>query len=370
MIQVFLVLLLTSIACSILGVFIVLRRLSMVADAMSHTVLLGIVLAFFVTHTIDSPLLLIGASISGILTVIFIEMIGKTGLVKYDDSIGVVFPMMFAIAVILISRFARNVHIDTDIVLMGEVLYAGLNTVPFLGMMISQAAIRMGILLIINILFILIFYKELKLSTFDNEYAKLLGFPVGVLFYSLMTLTSLTAVAAFDAVGSVLVLSFFITPAASALMITKKLRNALFLSAFFSFLTSLAGYHISLILNASMSGMCAFLSMLMFLIVLIFNKNGPIASFTRKMKNKVIIRQELFIIHLGNHAISEPFSAENSTEQIHLHLNWTNEMIIKISDQLKKSGKLKEENGYYILTDKGINEFKELCNRYNLSMEI
>jgi len=139
-----LVLLLTAAACAPLGVFLILRRLSMMADAISHTVLLGIVLAFFVTHDLGSPWLLFGAALMGVVTVSLVELLGKTRLVKYDDAIGVIFPLLFALAVILISKYAGNAHLDTDMVLMGEVIYAGLNTVGIGGVEIPAAALKMG----------------------------------------------------------------------------------------------------------------------------------------------------------------------------------------------------------------------------------
>jgi len=132
-----LVLLLTAAACAPLGVFLILRRLSMMADAISHTVLLGIVLAFFLTHDLGSPWLLFGAALIGVVTVSLVELLGKTSLVKYDDAIGVIFPLLFALAVILISKYAGNAHLDTDMVLMGEVIYAGLNTVEIGGVEIA-----------------------------------------------------------------------------------------------------------------------------------------------------------------------------------------------------------------------------------------
>ena len=106
-----LVLLLTAAACAPLGVFLILRRLSMMADAISHTVLLGIVLSFFITNDLNSPWLLFGAALMGVVTVSLVELLGKTNLIPYDDAIGVVFPMLFAFAVILISKFAANAHL-------------------------------------------------------------------------------------------------------------------------------------------------------------------------------------------------------------------------------------------------------------------
>ena len=163
--QTLLVLLVTAIACSIIGVFLVLRRLSMLADAISHSILLGIVLAYFIVKDITSVYLVFGAAIFGVITVFSIESLSKTKLVKNDDAVGIVFPMFFALAVILITKYARNVHLDVDIVLMGEVIMAPLNTVNFLGVEIPKSLLQMSIMGLINLAFIWIFFKELKLTT-------------------------------------------------------------------------------------------------------------------------------------------------------------------------------------------------------------
>lgn len=198
------VLALTAAACALPGVFLLLRNLSMMADAISHTVLLGIVLAFFLVRDLSSPWLLFGAALMGVVTVLLVELLGKTKTTKSDDAIGIVFPVLFSLAVILISKYAGNVHLDTDMVLMGEVVYAGLDTVTLFGHEVASSAVKMGAIFLVNAAFITLFYKELKLSTFDEENARLIGMATGAIFYALMTLISLTTVAAFDAVGSIL----------------------------------------------------------------------------------------------------------------------------------------------------------------------
>ena len=155
------VLVATAMACAILSPFLVLRKLSMVSDAISHSVLLGIVIAFFIVKDVGSPFLIAGAALFGVITVFVVEFLSGTGLVKNDDAVGIVFPMFFALAVVLITKFARNVHLDTDVVLMGEVIIAPLNRVEFIGMSLPKALVQMGILLLINLLFVIIFFRFL-----------------------------------------------------------------------------------------------------------------------------------------------------------------------------------------------------------------
>ena len=204
-------------ACALPGVFLVLRRMAMMADAISHTVLLGIVLAFFVVADLQSPWLMLGAAAVGVLTVSLVELLNRTRLVKQDAAIGLVFPALFSLAVILISRFARGVHLDVDAVLLGELAFAPFDRIEILGLDLPHALVTMGVILVLNAGLIALFYKELKLSTFDAGLAATLGFAPGLLHYGLMALVSVTAVGAFDAVGAMLVVALMVTPAAAGL---------------------------------------------------------------------------------------------------------------------------------------------------------
>ena len=266
------VLILTAISCSLLGVFLVLRNLSMLTDAISHTVLLGIVLAFFIVQDLDSPVLIVGASLMGLLTVYLIETIGSKGISKYDDAIGMVFPVLFALAVILISKFFRNVHLDLDVVLMGEVLFSSLVKTTVFGIEISKAVLHGLILLALILVFIISQYKKLKISTFDKEFAYLIGIPTTAIFYLLMTLTSVAAVVSFDSVGAILVISFFIAPSATALAFAKSLKTSLLSTALIATINSIVGFALALKLNVSIAGAVATCNMLIYLAMLILKK--------------------------------------------------------------------------------------------------
>lgn len=361
-----LVLALTSAACALPGVFLLLRNLSMMADAISHTVLLGIVLSFFLTHDLSSPWLLFGAALMGVVTVLFVELLGRTKTLKMDDAIGVIFPMLFSLAVILISKYAGNVHLDTDMVLMGEVLYAGLDTVSLFGHEVAVSALKMGGILLLNAAFITLFYKELKLSTFDEETARLIGMATGGIFYGLMTLISLTTVAAFDAVGSILVISFFIAPAGTALLFTKRLHQALLLSALLGILGSAVGCALAAHFNASLSGMCALVNLLIYLLAVFLHPKGVLTKRLHRARNKARLRQELLIIHLGTHTACHRYSAENEVTEIAAHLRWTAEEIQKVSAELQRDGILTRAGEYYLLTEKGEARYHELCAAYFL----
>ena len=356
------VLIATATACALLSPFLVLRKLSMVSDAISHSVLLGIVLAFFIVKDIGSPLLIAGAALFGVITVFAVEFLSGTSLVKNDDAVGIVFPMFFALAVVLITKFARNVHLDTDIVLMGEVIIAPLNRTEFLGMDLPKAFVQMGILFIVNLLFIIIFFKELKITTFDKGFAKLAGFSSVALFYALMTLSSLTAVTAFDAVGAILVVSFLITPGAAAYLISKDLKVMIAISVGYAVINSSIGYVLSLLMNVSMSGMTAAVAGVTFLITFLFNREGLITALILRFKRKSELKPELFLTHIGNHSGKKEELEELGLGSIRDHLKWKQTEVDKIAGRLIRRGLIRIDinQDIYDLTEKGRERFLEI----------
>jgi len=267
-----LIAILISVACSLLGVFLVLRSMSMLTDAISHTILLGIVLSFFITHKLDSPLLIIGATLVGLLTVYLVELITDTNLVKEDAAIGIVLSVLFSIAVVLISKYTANIHLDIDTVLLGEIAFAPFHTEEIFGFKIASGIINGLSILIFNLLVITIFFKEIKISIFDRALALTLGLLPEVFHYLLMSLVSVTAVVSFDIVGATLMISFMIGPAATAYMISKNLRRMLIYSALIGAISSILGYHLAVFLDVSISGSIAVVIGVIFFVVLFGKK--------------------------------------------------------------------------------------------------
>ena len=356
------VLLTTAVACAVLSPFLVLRKLSMVSDAISHSVLLGIVIAFFIVKDVGSPFLIVGAATFGVITVFAVELLSGTGLVKNDDAVGIVFPMFFALAVVLITKFARNVHLDTDVVLMGEVIIAPLNRIEFMGIDLPKAFVQMGILLVINLLFVIIFFKELKVTTFDRGFATLAGFSSAALFYALMTLSSFTAVTAFDAVGAILVVSFLITPGAAAYLISKDLKVMIAISVGYAVINSIIGYVFSLLMNVSMSGMTAAAAGVTFLLTFLFNREGLITAIFIRLKRKSELKSELFLTHIGNHSGKKEEREELGLGSIKNHLKWKQAEVDKIAGRLIKKGfiRIDIDKNIYDLTERGREKFVEI----------
>ncbi|MFB5661808.1 metal ABC transporter permease [Alteribacillus sp. HJP-4] len=274
-------------SCGIIGTYLVLRRMAMVADAISHTVLLGIVGAFLVSQTLEGPLMLLGALITGLLTAFFIQLLDSSG-VQTDAAIGVVFTALFSLGVILVSVYARDVHLDTDHVLMGEISFVPFNTFEWNGMSLGPEAfwIISGVF-ILDLFLILLLYKELKISTFDPALAAALGLPVTLLHYIVMSMVSLTTVASFDSVGAILVVAMLIVPPAAAYLLTEKLSHMLILSAGIGVLSSTAGYYIAKALNVSISGSMASTAGLIFLLVFLFSPSHGV--ITRKIVQRRIV---------------------------------------------------------------------------------
>lgn len=356
------VLLITAVACAVLSPFLVLRKLSMVSDAISHSVLLGIVIAFFIVKDVGSPFLIVGAATFGVITVFAVELLSGTGLVKNDDAVGIVFPMFFALAVVLITKFARNVHLDTDVVLMGEVIIAPLNRIEFMGIDLPKAFVQMGILLVINLLFVIIFFKELKVTTFDRGFATLAGFSSAALFYALMTLSSFTAVTAFDAVGAILVVSFLITPGAAAYLVSKDLKVMIAISVGYAVINSIIGYVFSLLMNVSMSGMTAAAAGVTFLLTFLFNREGLITAIFIRLQRKSELKLGLFLNHIGNHSGKKEESEELGLGSIKNHLKWKQAEVDKIAGRLIKKGfiRIDIDKNIYDLTERGREKFVEI----------
>ncbi len=347
---------LVAVACALPGVFLVLRRMAMMSDAISHTVLLGIVIAFFITKNINSPLLLIGAALMGVITVSLVELLNRTRLVREDAAIGLVFPAIFSVAVILISRFAGDVHLDTDAVLLGELAFAPFNRLRLLGTDIGpQALYSSAGILLLNILFIFLLYKELKLATFDPALAAALGFAPAVIHYGLMTLVSLTAVSAFDAVGSVLVVAFMIAPPAAAYLLTDRLSRMLIYSALIGIFSAVGGYWLAHGLDASIAGSMATMTGVSFLVAyLLAPERGLLAQARRRRAQRVEFALTMLTMHIAHHTATQEAEQENKVVRLNEHLKWSPQFAMEIVGLAERQGLVQQNKGLLFLTENGL----------------
>lgn len=260
---------LVAISCGILGSYLILRKMAMVSDAISHAVLPGIVIAYMIAGSNNTIWMLVGAGILGVVTTFLIEFFHQKGKLQSDASIGVTFTWLFAIGVILVTYYAGDAHIDQDCVLYGEIAYVPLDLViigddTILG---PRALIIMGFVLLLIILFVLLSYKELFITTFDPQFAQSNGFSANLWHYLLMSMVSLTTVAAFESVGAILVVAFLIVPAATAYLMTGKLSQMLWISASLGVFISVLGYYLAYAIDGSIAGAMATVAGLIFGIV-------------------------------------------------------------------------------------------------------
>lgn len=260
--------LVASIACSLPGVFLVLRGVALMSDAISHSILLGIVVTFLIVQQLNSPWLLFGATLSGMATVWCTEKLMRMGQIKKETAIGLVFPLFFSVGVILITLCVRNVHLDSDMVLLGDIAFAPFVRLQIGGYDVGPYALwQLGAIVLFNLSLISLFFKELALVTFDPEYAEVSGFSPTLMHYLIMFLASITAVAAFDIVGAIVVVALMITPAATAFLLTKQLTGMIRLSLFFSALAAFLGYFFAQMCDVSIAGSIAMMTGFLFVVI-------------------------------------------------------------------------------------------------------
>ncbi len=338
----------TAVAAALPGTYLVLRRTALVSDAISHAILPGIVVAFFFTRDLNSPLLLLAAAATGVLAVVLIEALIRSRLVPEDASIGLVFPALFSIGVILISRYAGGVHLDTDSVLLGELAFAPFDRLLLGGIDLGPRALwTMGAILILNLVVIGLAWKELKLATVDAGLATLLGFSPALIHYSLMTLVSITAVGAFDAVGSILVVALMIAPPATAYLLVDRFAPMLWLGAVVAAVSAVLGYGVAFLLDVSIAGSMAGACGLLFAFAFLFApRRGLLAQGRRRAVQRLDLGVRMLVVHLLHHQDTEAAEEECGLSGLHRHLKWSvgrTQQVVREAEQkslVERSGEL------------------------------
>lgn len=249
---------LCAVACALPGCFLVLRQMSMMGDAISHAVLPGLAIAFIVTGSRASLGMFVGAVVVGILTAIFTQWVSTFGMVDRGASMGIVFTTLFAVGLLLIVQAADHVDLDPGCVLYGAIELTPLDTLFTLSLGgiefdVPRAAVVLGTVLLINLAVIVVLFKEFRISSFDPELATTLGINATVMHYVLMAMVAVTTIAAFEAVGSIIVIAMLIVPAATASLLTDRLGGMLIIGALFAALAAPIG-HIAAITVPPMLG--------------------------------------------------------------------------------------------------------------------
>lgn len=343
---------LVSIASVLPGVFLLVRGMSLMTDAISHAILLGIILMFLLVQRLESPLLIIGAALAGVATVVCTEALINSRRLKKDAAIGLVFPLFFSIGVILISKYARNVHLDIDMILLGEIAFAPFNRLHLFGIDVGPYALwLLSGILCLNILFITIFYKELVLTTFDHELAKIFGFSPTLLYYALMSLTSVTAVGAFDVVGSIVVVALMISPPATAYLLTHNLITMIWLSIGGGIASALTGYWLAYTADVSIAGSIATMSGVLFLIALLCApQKGIIFRWLQKRKRKHRLAIKIVCAYLAQSQSKSSVDLEILSSAF----GWHHKFLHRIVDRTVEAGLIEKRDNRLVLTDSGV----------------
>lgn len=240
----------TALGCSQVGTFLVMRKMSLVGDAISHSVLPGIVLAFLVVGTLDSPWLLIGAGLSGVLATLLIELIHYRSRIKQDAAIGISFTSLFAIGVLLIGIYAKSVDLDPDCVIFGQVEYLqGYPRVEWFGWEFPRPLVSFAVVGVAATVVVALLYRILLVSSFDPSLAASYGYFPALVQLALMALTSFVVVSAFQAVGAILVIALLILPGATAYLCANRLPVILLLAGVHALLSSVGGVWLALTLE-------------------------------------------------------------------------------------------------------------------------
>ncbi len=270
--------------CGILGVFIVLRKLSMLGDAISHAVLPGIVIAYLISGDRSSPLLFIGAALFGVAVTVLIELLNKKASMQSDASVGTSFTLFFSVGIVLVSLLASRVDIDADCVLHGEI-----GLVPF--DRINRGGVDFGPrqLWVIGISFLVVglvllwAYKGLYLTSFNSEFAASLGVGIASWHYLLMSSVSLATVVSFEAVGAILVVGFLVIPPASAWLWSRRLNEMIILTLIMGFISAVAGYFLAVLLDSSIAATMCVVALIQFIISFLVNpRHGVLKKWIYK----------------------------------------------------------------------------------------
>ncbi len=280
-----------AIACAIPGVFLMLKRASLLGDAISHAILPGLAVAFMVSGSRNPIVMMFGALIAGLLTASLSTSLRSLRVIKEDAALGIVFTSFFALGVILISWAARSVDLDPGCVLYGLVEFSAFDTVQIFSVDVPRSFVNLSIIALINVLLVTVFFKELTIAIFDCQLASTLGFYPRLLNYALMVLVTITIVASFEAVGSILVVSMLITPAATAYLLSTRLSHIIILAILVGVCSAVGGYAGALSLNTSVAGMMSVVAALFFISALLLS---PTDGVIKNRFNALTLRYRIY----------------------------------------------------------------------------
>lgn len=278
---------LVATACCTLGPFLIVRRVALLGDAVSHAVLPGIVVSFLIFHTRAPLPMIVGAAAFAVLCVLGIEALRGTGLVANDAAIGLVFPALFALGVLGIHRWADDLHLDLDSTIYGEIAFSPFWTLQIGGVTVARSLVIMGIVVLVNLALVTAFWKELKVTSFDPEFSRTTGFPPRAVARVLLVAVAVTAVTAFESVGAILVVTLLIVPAAAAYLLTDRLVVMIAVSVAIGWISAAAGHWGAMRLDASIAGAMGLCAAAIFAVALFASpRYGLVARALRRRRRR------------------------------------------------------------------------------------
>jgi len=285
---------LVATACALLGPFLVLRRQALMGDAVAHAVLPGIVAAFLVFGTRAPLHVIAGATVFAVVCVLGVEALRATGLVADDAAIGLVFPALFALGVLGIHRYADSIHLDLDSTIYGEIAFAPFRVLEVGGLPLARSIVVMGAVALANLALVTLLWKELKLTSFDPEFARSIRVSPRLVARLLLVAVAVTAVTAFESVGAILVVTLLIVPAAAAHLLTDRLLAMVVSAVAIGWVSAVAGYWQATALDASIAGAMGLTAAGLFLIALLGSpRHGLVARAVRRSRRRRALRRAL-----------------------------------------------------------------------------
>jgi manganese/zinc/iron transport system permease protein len=356
-------------SCALVGSFLVLRRMALLGDAISHAVLLGIAVAFLVTGSQRPLPMVIGAGVVGVGTVLLVEILNRSRRIHEDASIGVVFPALFSIGVILINRYAGQIHLDMECVLYGEIAYTPLDVVLIGGREMGAKALWVtGAIFLFDLGLVLLLYKELKLASFDPNLADSIGFSSLLIHYLLMLAVSITIVGSFDSVGAILVVAMLIVPPATAYLLTNRLSMMLFLAVILGIGSAVGGYLFSRWYDCSIAGSMASVAGANFIFALLLAPgNGLLSRLRGDRRLGLRLQAQLLLLHLKRMAEESKPEARaarlgpprGQAADVVRRFGWSRRRWERVAAYLARNGLVDEVDGDLVITRRGLDLLEE-----------
>jgi manganese/zinc/iron transport system permease protein len=355
---------LTNVACALVGCFLVLRRMSLMGDAIAHAVLPGIVLAFLFSGSMHIVPLFIGAAIVGLLTTFLTQTLHQFGRVPTDAAMGAVFTSLFALGVVLLKRYISGVHFDVACVYEGSLTSVALDTVVVGGWELPRQLVTVLPVVVLNLAVILLFWKEFKISAFDAGLSTTMGFSATALHYVLMALVAVTSVASFQAVGSILVVAMLIVPPATAQLLSDRLSRMVFLACVFAVMSAVGGYWLAHEWDVSPAGAMAVFAGGMYAVAVLFApRYGIVSTLVRNLQTSLrILREDLLsMLYRDEELGGRPLAARYAVTAV--GGGWLARWALGM---LKRRGRLTESADGLHLTADGRERAKRLVRGHRL----